>query len=78
MEMSVTDFKAKCTRVFHTIEKERLPVEITRRGKVIAIVQPAPESGSNPKNFLGCLRNTLTFYPDWDEPLGEEDWEACE
>ncbi len=42
MEMSVIDFKAKCTRVFHTIKKERLPVEITRRGKVIAIVQPAP------------------------------------
>ena len=78
MEMSVTEFKAKCTKVFHDIEKQKKPVKITRRGKVIAVVQPSPQSGVSPEKFLGCLHNTLTFQPGWDEPLGEEEWEASE
>ena len=41
MEMSVTEFKAKCTKVFRDIEKQKKPVQITRRGKVIAVVQPS-------------------------------------
>jgi antitoxin (DNA-binding transcriptional repressor) of toxin-antitoxin stability system len=77
MEMSVTDFKAQCTKVFRAIEKQKMKVEITRRGKIIAVVQPAGASTVNPKDFLGCLHNTLTFHPSWDEPLGEDDWEAC-
>ena len=78
MEMSVTEFKAKCTKVFHDIERRKEPVKITRRGKVIAVVQPSDHSGADPKKFLGCLHDTLTFNPGWDDPLGEEDWEACE
>lgn len=77
MEMSVTDFKAKCTKVFRDIEKLDQPVEITRRGKVIAVVQQPPTSTTDPKEFLGCLHETLTFHSDWDSPLGEDDWEAC-
>ena len=78
MEMSVTEFKAKCTKVFHDIERHKKPVKITRRGKVIAVVQPSTQSDVAPEKFLGCLHDTLTFQPGWDEPLGDEDWEACE
>jgi antitoxin (DNA-binding transcriptional repressor) of toxin-antitoxin stability system len=78
MEMSVTEFKAKCTKVFRDIEKQKKPVQITRRGKVIAVVQPSITKGPDPQKFLGCLHDTLTFHPGWDEPLGEDGWEACE
>ena len=78
MEMSVTEFKAKCTKIFHDIEKQKKPVKITRRGKVIAVVQPATQSGVAPEKFLGCLHGTITFQPGWDEPLGDEEWGACE
>jgi len=78
MEMSVTEFKAKCTKVFHDIEKQKKPVQITRRGKVIAVVQPTITREPDPQKFLGCLNDTLVFHPGWDEPLGEDDWEACE
>ena len=78
MKMSVTEFKATCTKVFHDIEKQKKPVKITRRWKVIAVVQPLTHSGIDPEKFLGCLHDTLTFHPDWDAPLGESDWKACE
>ncbi len=77
MEMTVTEFKAKCTKVFHDIERRKQPVKITRRGKIIAVVQPAIDSDTDPEKFLGCLHNTLTFHSGWDSPLGEDDWEAC-
>jgi hypothetical protein len=31
----------------------------------------------DPQQFLGCLHDTVTYAPDWDSPLGEDDWEAC-
>lgn len=77
MEMSVTEFKATCTKVLHDIEKQKKLVKITRRGKVIAVVQPVTDSGTDPEKFLGCLHDTLTFHPGWDDPLGEDDWEVC-
>ena len=77
MQIPVTEFKAKCTSIFRDIEKQRKSVEITRRGKIIAIIKPPAATGPDPAHFLGCLHNTLTFHPGWEEPLGGDDWEAC-
>jgi antitoxin (DNA-binding transcriptional repressor) of toxin-antitoxin stability system len=74
MQIAVSEFKARCTEILRTLKS---PVEITNRGKVIAVVNPPPlASSQNP--LIGCLQNTVTYAADWDEPLGEEDWEACE
>jgi len=78
MKVAVSEFKAKCTKILRDVAKGRQSVEITKRGKVMALVSPVePEKELNPKEFLGCLHGTVTFYPGWDEPLGEEVWEAC-
>ena len=77
MQMPVTEFKAKCTSIFRDIEKQRKSIEITRRGKIIAIVQPPADTGADPEYFLGCLHDTLTFNPGWEEPLGDDEWGAC-
>jgi antitoxin (DNA-binding transcriptional repressor) of toxin-antitoxin stability system len=74
MQIAVSEFKARCTEILRTL---KTPVEITNRGRIIAVVQPPPAAGPhNP--IVGCLEGTVTYAPDWDEPLGEDDWEACE
>ena len=32
---------------------------------------------NDPQEFLSCLHGTVTYAPDWDSPLGDDDWEAC-
>jgi len=77
MKVAVSEFKAKCTRMFRDVEELRETIEVTRRGKVIAIIRP-PETGkTDPAEFLGCLQGTVSYTPDWDDPLGEDDWDTC-
>lgn len=77
MKISVSEFKSKCTKILRDIVKSHHSIEITNRGKVMAIVSPAePEKELNPNEFLGCLHGTVTFFSGWDEPLGEDDWDA--
>lgn len=41
MDISVTDFKARCLDVIRKVEKSRKAVTIRRRGKVVARLEPA-------------------------------------
>ena len=52
-------------------------MEIANRGKVIAVVSPPPpEPKVNPA--WGSMRNTvLRVAEDFDDPLGDEEWEAA-
>lgn len=78
MKIAVSEFKSKCTKILRDVAKSHHSVEVTNRGKVMAVVSPAePEKKLDPKDFLGCLQGTVTFSPGWDEPLGEDDWDAC-
>ena len=78
MKISVSEFKTKCTKFIRDVENLNQTFEITKCGKIVAIVT-SPESPKNidPREFLGCLLGTATYAPDWDSPLGEDDWEAC-
>ena len=74
MRIPVSEFKAHCTELLRGLKE---PIEITRRGDVVAIVSPPPPaSRHNP--IVGCLEGTVTYGPDWDGPLGEDDWEASQ
>ena len=78
MRVAVSEFKNNCTKILREIATQHKIVEITNRGKVVAIITPAnPEPELAPRTFLGSLQGTVTFLPGWDEPLGETDWEAC-
>lgn len=41
MDISVTDFKARCLDVIRKVERSRKPVTIRRRGKAVARLEPA-------------------------------------
>ena len=77
--MSVSEFKAQCTRVVREVATHPYTVEITNRGKVVAVVSPPPvEVPADPKDFWGSLKGSVTYMaPDFDEPLGEDEWEAA-
>lgn len=78
MKISVSEFKAKCTQMVREVASHPYTVEITNRGKVVAVVSPPPEEPpEDPKAFWGSLHGSVTYIaPDFDEPLGDEDWEA--
>jgi len=78
MKISVNEFKTKCTKFIRDVENLNQTIEITKRGKIVAIVtSPVSLKEIDPQQFLGCLHDTVTYAPDWDSPLGEDDWEAC-
>ena len=79
MKMPVSEFKARCTQVLREVASKPYTVEVTNRGKVIAVVSSAKlEKKPDPKEFWGSLRGTVTYIaPDFDEALGDVEWEAA-
>jgi prevent-host-death family protein len=78
MQISVSEFKTRCTQIIRDVADHKQTIEITKRGKIVAIVTPpASPKKIDPEEFLGCLQGTVTYAPDWEQPLGEDDWEAC-
>ena len=76
MRMSVTDFKARCTQVVREVATQPYTVEITNRGKVVAVVSPPITTTADPASFWGSLKGSVIYMaPDFDEPM-EDDWEA--
>jgi antitoxin (DNA-binding transcriptional repressor) of toxin-antitoxin stability system len=77
MQISVSEFKTKCTKFIRDVANLNQTIEITKRGKIVAIVTPpASPKKIGPREFLGCLHGTIPYAPDWDQPLGEDDWDA--
>ena len=76
MEIPVTEFKAKCTRILREITSQPHIVKVTSRGKIIAVVSPPkPEKKPNPKDFIGSLKGSASYIGDIISPL-ENEWEA--
>jgi prevent-host-death family protein len=77
MQVSVSEFKTKCTEFIRDVSNHNQTIEITKRGKIVAILTlSASAKKIDPHKFLDCLHGTVTYTPEWDQPLGEDDWEA--
>ena len=76
MQVSVTDFKAHCTGYLKEIANMHEDIQITRRGKVVAVVKKQPpRKAVNP--LYGSQKGSVLFIADdFDEPLGDTDWDA--
>jgi prevent-host-death family protein len=79
MDISVTEFKQHCLDIIRRVEKSGRPVTITRRGKVVARLQPAlPAVGTRkqrPWEELRALGGRLLAEPG-ESVLHDEDFEA--
>jgi prevent-host-death family protein len=59
MEMTVTEFKAKCLGVIEKVSKEKARVTITRHGQPAA--ELVPVSSSSPGKLFGRARETTVI-----------------
>lgn len=66
MTISVTEFKAKCLEVIRAVEAGGEPVEIMRRGRVVARLMPAAPVGRAGAKAYQRLHGTgtLTIRPE--------------
>jgi len=72
--IGASEFKARCLKLIDQVHDTGQPLTITKRGKVVAVLQPAGEEAEKP--WLK-LRGTVMFYKDPFKPvLDESDIEA--
>ena len=79
MDISVTEFKHRCLEIIRGVENTGKPVAITRRGKVVARLNPsesaAGPSGLKPWEQLRALGGRLLAQPG-ESVLRDKDFEA--
>ena len=79
MDISVTEFKQHCLEIIRRVEKSGETVAITRRGKIVARLQP-PMRGDRHRNLkpweeLRAMGGRLLAAPG-ESVLKDEDFEA--
>ena len=58
MDISVTRFRASCLELIRRVETGGEPVDIKRRGKVVARLAPPPAAGERPRRPWERLRGS--------------------
>lgn len=79
--LSVTDFKAHCLELFDRLSKGSLDcIEVTRRGKVVAIVKPPTAPQEEAQAVHGCMKGMALVAPgvDLTQPVLDVPLEAAE
>lgn len=75
-QIAISKFKATCLGVLERVRRTRQPVLVTRFGKPVAQVVPAPLPRPG-KRRLGSMAGSGRILGDIVGPGGEEsDWEA--
>jgi prevent-host-death family protein len=76
--ISVSDFKARCTEVLRSVEKEGITLAVTRHGKVIAIIRKPEASSPSLQEWIGSGAGLMSpeAVASFDEPTWTpEEWE---
>jgi prevent-host-death family protein len=66
------EFKAKCLKVIDEVQRLRMPVIITKRGKPVAKLVPLDEHA---ESFIGSMKGTMEIVGDIVSPMDVK-WEA--
>lgn len=76
--IGAAEFKATCLRVIDQMNKNRMPVTITKRGKPVAVLHPVEPPDDNP-SIIGAMRGSVLAYHDPFRPAADpSDWSATE
>lgn len=73
--VTITELRAKCYAILRRVEETGQPVVVTRQGKALGQIVPAPWEAPKASTF-GCMRGTAEILGDIVGPLGEVDWEV--
>ena len=69
MDISVTRFRAACLELIRRVESGGEPVDIKRRGKVVARLAPPPQAGKAPPKAWQRLRGSGTLLAEPEESV---------
>lgn len=70
MNVSITEAKRQLSKLLRAVESGE-QVIITRRGKPVAQLLPAPSVRREIQ--LGGMKDRIRLLPGWDDPISEED-----
>lgn len=77
MDISVTEFKARCLDLIRKVEQSGKPITILRRGRVVARLEPARTAGTEgrPWEQLRALGGRAQFKAD-ESVWADKDFDA--
>ncbi len=79
MDISVTQFRASCLELIRQVEAGGEPVDIKRRGRVVARLSPPPAAGEGSRKPWERLRGSGRLLAEAGESvLAAEDFEAAQ
>ena len=61
--VGAAEFKAKCLRLINEMREDRESVTITKRGRPVAVLVPAPRSDED-TSIIGALSGSVLAYDD--------------
>jgi prevent-host-death family protein len=77
MFVSATAFKAKCLALIEEMNRTKVPIIITKRGKPVAEMYPARDAGVVSKSLFGSMNGTVLRYDDPFAPaVDPSEWDA--
>ena len=75
-EIAISEFKAKCLSLLEQVQKTKKSILVTRFGKPIAQVSPAPSETATAAWF-GSMKDSIEILGDIISPANDEnEWEV--
>ena len=77
LTVSATDFKAKCLALIDEMNRTKVPIIVTKRGRPVAELYPARAEEEGTKSFFGYMKGTVLRYDDPFAPaIDPGEWDA--
>jgi prevent-host-death family protein len=57
--VAISDFKAHCTEHLRRVERTGVPMQVTRHGKVVAVVNPPQKESPTLAEWMGSGAGTV-------------------
>jgi len=74
-QVAAAEFKAKCLAILDEVYKTKRPVQVTRRGKPLAEVNPP--TASPVADWMGSMKGKMEIVGDIISPATDpEEWEV--
>ena len=71
--VTISEFKAKCLQLIDEVERTRVPLTISKRGRPVArVVATEPEQR---RSLYGSMKGTVTVLTEIVSPIAEN-WDA--
>ena len=75
--VSATEFKAKCLALIDDMNRTKIPVVVTRRGKRVAEVRPVIAESNDQRSLIGWMKGSVLRYDDPFAPaVDPNEWNA--